>query len=161
MSKLEDIKIWFENDLLYIDVEYLGFRPNWFQMDSSIKEVIKEKYDVIVNCESGQFVVKGIGSNEIPTVYPRITLNTEDNLIKYTGSRIDEIKEFVKHDSYYKNDGGDYCDVSEDVEYLLSKLEIAEKALEECKQYDEQANCNWCGGKIKEITTTALQKLRS
>lgn len=77
-------------------------------------------------------------------------------------SRIDEIKELRDEMREHSFISFDECVAVEDaIIDLLSKLDAAEKALEECGAYEKRANCHWCGGKIKEITTEALQQLRS
>lgn len=81
-------------------------------------------------------------------------------------SKLEEIKGRLNNGEYNLSTlggavSGKDREVSYDIKLLILRIERAEKALEECKAYDEQANCNFCGGKIKEITTEALQQLRS
>ena len=73
-------------------------------------------------------------------------------------SRIEEIKERWNKDA---DPNKAIMAAPDDVRHLLSRLEIADKALTDCKEYDEYANCNWCGGKVKEIAHKALQQIRT
>ena len=73
-------------------------------------------------------------------------------------TKLEDIKELL-HDRRLINGRRDYeldNELAESIDYLLSRLEGAEKAFELIRSYDYFSK----SGRIEEITTEALQQLR-